>query len=82
MSGTEWRASSDPKHFTPNLFVEVTSEGIQAKVEAMESYEYEKRIFPHPRSKEALKIRAQMWGVANGIEFAEAFQIIRIIDKI
>lgn len=81
MSGTEWRASSDPKHFIPNLFIEVTNEGIQAKIEAMESYEYERRLFPHPRSKEALKIRAQMWGVANGVEFAEAFQIIRIIDK-
>jgi LmbE family N-acetylglucosaminyl deacetylase len=82
MSGTEWRASSDPKHFIPNMFVEISKEGLEAKIEAMESYQFEKRKFPHPRSKEALKIRAQMWGVANGIEFAEAFQLIRIINKI
>ena len=48
----------------------------------MESYEFEKRTYPHPRSSQALKIRAQMWGVANGIKLAEAFQVIRIIDKI
>ena len=82
MSGTEWRASSDPRHFIPNMFVEITTEGLNAKIKAMESYEFEKRDFPHPRSPEALSIRAQMWGVANGVERAEAFQLIRSIEKI
>lgn len=82
MSGTEWRASSDPKHFIPNMFVEITEEGLNAKCRAMESYEFEKRIYPHPRSEEALKIRAQMWGVTIGVKFAEAFQIIRTIEKL
>ena len=27
-SGTEWRASSDPKHFIPNLFFEINDEGL------------------------------------------------------
>lgn len=80
MSGTEWRASSDPKHFVPNLFFEIDEKGLNAKIKAMESYEFEKRDYPHPRSPEALKIRAQMWGIANGVEMAEAFQLIRIID--
>lgn len=82
MSGTEWRASSDPRHFVPNFFFEINKNGLDAKINAMESYEFEKRKYPHPRSPEALKIRAQMWGVANGIHFAEAFQIIRSISKI
>jgi hypothetical protein len=43
----------------------------------MESYEFEKRIYPHPRSPEALKIQAQRWGVAIGCDFAEAFCLIR-----
>ena len=81
MSGTEWRASSDPKHFIPNLFVEISEKALATKCEAMEAYEFEKRKYPHPRSPEALKVRAQMWGVSNGINYAEAFQIIRIIDK-
>lgn len=80
MSGTEWRASSDPRNFNPNLFISLTDKHLNAKSLAMESYEFEKRKYPHPRSPEALKIRAQMWGVANGLEMAEAFQLIRTID--
>lgn len=82
MSGTEWRSPSDPRHFLPNLFMEIEEEDLKAKINAMEAYEFEKRSYPHPRSPEALKIRAQMWGVANGLELAEAFQGIRHIEKI
>ena len=80
MSGTEWRASSDPKQFIPNLFFGVSEQALAAKTKAMESYEFERRSYPHPRSPEALRIRAQMWGVANGLDFAEAFQIIRTLS--
>ena len=31
-SGTEWRASTDPKHFIPNLFFEVTEDNLNAKI--------------------------------------------------
>ncbi|MDC6387801.1 PIG-L family deacetylase [Maribacter sp. PR1] len=81
-SGTEWRASSDPKHFIPNLFIEVSEEQILAKIKGMESYEFEKRPYPHPRSPEALKIQAQRWGIANGIKYAEAFNIVRNIEAV
>lgn len=77
-SGTEWRASSDPKNFIPNLFIEVSKENMNAKIKGMESYEFERRDFPHPRSSEALKILAQRYGVMMGGEMFEAFQIIRI----
>ena len=79
-SGTEWRASSDPRHFIPNFFISVEEKNIDAKIKGMESYEFEKREFPHPRSPEALKIQAQRWGVAIGKNYAEAFQIIRSIN--
>lgn len=79
-SGTEWRAASDPKHFVPNLFIEVFSENIDAKIKGMESYEFEKRLYPHPRSPVALKIQAQRWGVAIGKKFAEAFVLIRSVN--
>ena len=78
-SGTEWIASSDPNKFVPNLFVSVSEENLNAKILGMESYKYEKRKFPHPRSPEALKIIANRWGIMNGCEFAEAFCIIRNI---
>lgn len=79
-SGTEWRASSDPKHFIPNLFFEVSEENMNAKITGMECYEFEKRSYPHPRSPEALKIQAQRWGIAIGKQFAEAFMLIRSIN--
>lgn len=80
-SGTEWRASSDPHHFIPNLFVSVSEENIGAKIKGMEGYEFEKRVYPHPRSPEALCIQAQRWGIVVGVKYAEAFHIIRAIYK-
>ena len=81
MSGTEWQVSSDPRKFSPNFFVELTKKEIETKCRAMECYEFEKRNFPHPRSSKALILRAQMWGISNGVNYAEAFQIIRMIHK-
>jgi len=76
-SGTEWRASTDPRHFVPNLFIVVSEENVQAKIKGMESYELEKRRYPHPRSPEALNIQAKRWGVTIGAEYAEAFCLVR-----
>jgi hypothetical protein len=53
---------------------------IEQDIKGMKSYEFEKRLYPHPRSPEALKIQAQRWGVAIGGEYAEAFSIIRSIN--
>ncbi len=79
-SGTEWQASTDPRHFIPNLFFEVSEKNVAAKIKAMESYEFEKRQYPHPRSPEALKIQAQRWGIVVGKAYAEAFVLIRNIN--
>ncbi len=79
-SGTEWRASSDPRHFIPNLYISFNENNLNAKIKGMESYEFEKRKFPHPRSPEALTILAQNRGVSVGCEYAEAFRIIRSIN--
>ena len=76
-SGTEWRASSDPRHFIPNFFISLKQENIDAKINAMEQYQFEKRTFPHPRSPQALKILSQRWGIVIGTNYAEAFCFIR-----
>ena len=78
-SGTEWRSSADPKHFIPNLFIEISEENLMAKITGMESYEFEKRKYPHPRSPEALTILAQQRGIMVGKKYAEAFMLIRTI---
>lgn len=79
-SGTEWRASSDPRHFIPNFFVGISEANLQAKITGMEAYEFEKRSYPHPRSPEALRILAQQRGLMVGKKMAEAFNITRIIQ--
>ena len=79
-SGTEWRASTDPRHFIPNLFFSVSKADVDAKIKGMESYEFEKRAYPHPRSPQALTIQAQRWGVTVGCDYAEAFCIVRSIN--
>jgi LmbE family N-acetylglucosaminyl deacetylase len=79
-SGTEWRSPTDPRHFLPNLFISVSQANIEAKIKGMESYEFERREYPHPRSPEALKIQAQRWGVMVGTNYAEAFCLVRSIN--
>ena len=76
-SGTEWIASSEPRKFVPNLFVEIFKENLDAKIKGMQSYEFEKRTYPHPRSPEALTILAKQRGIIVGKKYAEAFCIIR-----
>ena len=78
-SGTEWIPSSSPKKFFPNLFCEVSKTNLQAKIDGMECYKFEKRKFPHPRSPKALKLLASYRGMTIGVEYAEAFQIIRSV---
>ncbi len=79
-SGTEWRSPSDPRHFLPNLFFSLKKNNIDAKINGMECYEFEKREYPHPRSPEALTIQAKRWGVAIGCNYAEAFCLIRDLN--
>jgi LmbE family N-acetylglucosaminyl deacetylase len=80
-SSTEWQAFNYPNYFQPNFFFSISAKNLQSKINAMESYELEKRKYPHPRSPEALKIQAQRWGVVIGTEYAEAFMMIRSIVK-
>tara|TARA_Y100001958_G_C21208443_1_gene534349 strand:+ start:126 stop:836 length:711 start_codon:yes stop_codon:yes gene_type:complete len=79
-SGTEWIASSDPNQFNPNMYVEISENNLLSKINGMESYEFEKREFPHPRSPDALTILAKYRGITIGKELAEAFCVIRTIN--
>lgn len=79
-SGTEWRASTDPKHFVPNMFISFSKANLDAKIKGMQAYEFESRKYPHPRSPEALEIQAKRWGVVIGKHLAEAFCIVRSIN--
>jgi N-acetylglucosamine malate deacetylase 1 len=77
-SSTEW-AQSQFKCFSPTCYFDIEKTLIK-KLGAMAAYEGESREFPHPRSKEALKALAMTRGASAGLQAAEAFEVIRIVN--
>lgn len=65
--------------FQPNLYVDVC-ETIELKVNALKRYEKQVVPFPHPRSPESIRIKAQQRGLECGITYAEAYHIVRWFD--
>lgn len=77
-SSTEQSPPMPENAFLPNLYVNVSC-FIDKKLKAIASYETEKRSFPHPRSGEAVKLLARKRGSESGLDFAEAFMVLRNI---
>ena len=75
-SSTEWAFQKFDPQFQPNLFLDI-SQTLEMKIQGMQLYESETRLFPHPRSPEALRANAVRWGSVAGLKAAEAFEIIR-----
>lgn len=82
LSSTEWRPPQEKINFEPNYFIEINSSNLESKINAMQCYFFEKREYPHPRSPKSIKINAQNHGKIIGVEYAEAFNLIRGIFKI
>ncbi len=74
-SSTEWNY---PLSFSPNVFYDI-SEIIDVKLMALEEYKTELREYPHPRSLEGVKLIAKNWGMKVGLNYAEAFKVVRIV---
>lgn len=77
-SSTDWSFQRIEPVFRPNVFVDIT-QTIETKIQAMQCYPSESRQFPHPRSDGALRAHARRWGSVVGLEYAEAFELIRSI---
>ena len=77
LSSTEWNY---PYNFNPNYFINI-EKYLEKKIEAMELFISEIRKFPHPRSSENIKHVARRWGSVSGFNAAEAFELIRRLDK-
>ncbi|MGG1678043.1 PIG-L deacetylase family protein [Neobacillus sp. NRS-1170] len=80
VSSSEWSQHTTDKDFKPNYFVDVT-DTIDDKIKALQHYDVEMRPFPHPRSYEGIKYLARVRGMTVGVEYAEAFEIIRRVWK-
>ena len=76
-SATEWRFNET---FRPSLFRDVTATW-SSKLAALEHYHEELRPSPHPRSIPAIEAMARLRGSTIGVEWAEAFEIVRLVDR-
>lgn len=77
-SSTEWSFQRFEPRFHPSVFFDIAGT-MGTKIAAMQVYESETRVFPHPRSPEALRAIAHRWGSVVGVEAAEAFELVREI---
>ncbi len=75
-SCTEWGVNSAMDSFTPDCYVEVGSDGIQAKIKALSMYRGVMRPYPHPRSAEYITGLAAYRGSQFQLNYAEAFEIV------
>lgn len=80
LSSTERSWQSPQYAFHPNTFVDVGS-SIDRKKLALSYYETEYRAYPHPRSIEGVEYLARKRGLEVGLEYAEAFCLIRKIEQ-
>ncbi|GHA53267.1 PIG-L deacetylase family protein [Pontibacter akesuensis] len=80
ISETEFAPVLPEKAFLPNYFIDI-SEHLEQKLEIMKIYESELGEHPFPRSLENIKALAHFRGASVGVHYAEAFQLIKYIDK-
>lgn len=79
-SATDYGNSAITGSFTPNLFIDISSEW-SAKAKSLSAYSAEMREYPHSRSVQAIKNLASLRGNQVGYEFAEAFEVIRKLES-
>ena len=79
-SATDYGHKSITNLFYPNLYVDITGTW-EKKLAALNEYKMEMRDAPHTRSFEGLENLAKYRGNQVGLKYAEAFEIIRKIER-
>ena len=80
ISETEFAPALSERAFLPNYFVDI-SPFFDKKIALMKVYESEIDQHPFPRSLRNLEALATFRGASVGVEYAEAFQLLKYIDK-
>lgn len=80
ISETEFAPVLAEKAFLPNYFVNIT-DFLDTKLEIMKIFESELGEHPFPRSLDNIKALAHFRGASVGVKYAEAFQLLKYIDK-
>lgn len=76
LSSTEAAPANSFRAFLPNVFTDITP-FIEEKLKIMSIYETELQPYPLPRSLESIRALARFRGATMGLEYAEAFMLIR-----
>lgn len=76
ISETEFAPSLPEKVFQPNCFVDISNE-MDEKIKIMEIFSSEMGEHPFPRSERNIRALSTFRGAMVGVEYAEAFQIIK-----
>jgi LmbE family N-acetylglucosaminyl deacetylase len=79
-SSTDWQAQGEDMNFAPNYFNDI-SKFLDKKIKVLKKYKLEMRKWPHSRSFENIKNLAKTRGASVGCKAAEAFKLIRSIEK-
>lgn len=80
LSETEFAPMLPEKAFLPNYFIDI-SEFLPLKLEIMKIYDSELGEHPFPRSLENIIALAHFRGASVGVKYAEAFQLVKHINK-
>ena len=74
LSSSEWGFK---EAFLPNTFIKLSKKDVENKALAMKFFKSEERPWPFPRNKSGIRTQAKQRGMQSGIEYAEAYKLIR-----
>ncbi|SEW44466.1 N-acetylglucosaminyl deacetylase, LmbE family [Chitinophaga sp. YR573] len=80
ISETEFAPALPEKAFIPNYYVDISAY-LEEKLDIMKLYASELGDHPFPRSLDNIKALAHFRGATAGVQYAEAFQLLKYIDK-
>lgn len=80
LSSTDAGAPLPGRAFVPQVFVDIGPH-IERKLEIMALYETEAQADPLPRGPSAIRALARARGATVGVEYAEAFALIRELER-
>jgi LmbE family N-acetylglucosaminyl deacetylase len=79
LSSTDAAPALPGRAFIPQVSVDIT-DYLERKLEVMNLYETEAQSDPLPRGPSAIRALARTRGAAVGVEYAEAFVVVRELD--
>tara|TARA_B100000963_G_scaffold296499_1_gene267656 strand:- start:5970 stop:6659 length:690 start_codon:yes stop_codon:yes gene_type:complete len=77
LSSTHWNFQNN---FIPKYFVELSKKNVTNKWKALKCYTSETSKKPYPRSRYGVETLANFRGMQCGLDYAEAYEIVRYFD--